>query len=346
MATVIPNTQADAGPRPRVRVVARNSAGAVEFELPVERIAEAIADPETTVWVDVQAPDGDQASVEALFRDVFHFHPLAIDDALTETHVPKLDDWGQYLYVVIHALDFDKATDEMRLHEVDIFLGPNYLVSYHSDPVTALDQLRKNLERDSERLKQGADHILYYVLDMIVADYLGVIEHLDELIDDAQDEVFDRPTPRTLQRIFWVKRAAMRIHRLIAPQREVLNRLARDPYAMIDEADRVYFRDVYDHLVRLHDITESLRDLIASALDTYLSAISNRTNEIMKVLTVVSIMFLPMTFLAGFFGMNFFGEPLMLKTHLPEGLIFSFTCLVMVGTPVAMGLWMKYRGWF
>ena len=146
---------------------------------------------------------------------------------------------------------------------------------------------------------------------MAVAEYLPAIEHLDDAIDDAQDEVFDGPTPQTLQKIFRVKRSALRLHRIVDPEREVLNRLARDAYDPIDDEHRVYFRDVYDHLVRIHDITESLRDLISGALDTYLSVVSNRTNDIMKTLTLVTVMFLPMSFLAGFFGMNFFGETLM-----------------------------------
>src|SRR5262249_58982196 len=126
--------------------------------------------------------------------------------------------------------------------------------------------------------------------------------------------------------------AALRLHRTLIPQREVLNKLARDPYDQIDAQDRVYFRDVYDHIVRLHDISETLRDLISGALDTYLSAISNRTNEIMKTLTVVSVMFLPMSFLASFFGMNFFGASLSFESPLPRAFLFWTTCLIMILT--------------
>ena len=240
---------------------------------------------------------------------------------MQETHIPKLDDWGRYIYLVLHSIAFDPETDHLRLHELDVFLSTNYLVTYHNEPMATIDGLTRLLERDSgDRLARGPDHLLYHLFDAGSADYLAAIEHLDEAIDAAQEEVFHDPSPQTLQTIFRVKRAALKIHRIIAPQREVVNRLARDEYPQIDAADRVYFRDVYDHLVRLHDITETLRDLISGALDTYLSAISNRTNEVMKILTIVTVMFLPMSFLAGFFGMNFFGETLAFVTPaLPQG---------------------------
>jgi magnesium transporter len=333
---------------PIFRIVYRSADGTIDRNWPVDRIADAIADCQGTTWVDIQVgPGGDVSQVAELFRDVFHFHPLAIDDTLTEKHVPKVDDWGKYLYLVFHSIDFDPTTDHLRLHELDIFLAANYLVTYHIEPLAALTCLRRIIEQGgSDRLACGPDHLLYLILDSGVADYLTAIEHLDEAIDDAQEEVFHNPSPRTLQQIFRIKRSALKIHRIISPQREVVNRLARDAYPQIDAPDRVYFRDVYDHLVRLHDITETLRDLISGALDTYLSAISNRTNEVMKTLTIVTFMFLPMSFLAGFFGMNFFGESVTFQTHLPKVFLFWSTCVAMAVTPIAIWYWAKSRGWF
>jgi magnesium transporter len=347
MATATARLDRSTASEPTLRVVYRTSAGAVHLDWSADRIAEAVEDSGGTVWVDVFDRDSPSAKVETLFRDVFHFHPLAIDDALKENHVPKVDNWDHYLYLVFHAIEFDAKSLELNLHELDIFLGANYLVTYHNQAIPLLDQLRQSLSRDDgRRLEQGPDHLLYHILDLAIADYLPAIEQLDEAIDRAQDEVFDTPAPRTLHQIFQIKRAALRLHRTLIPQREVLNRLARDPYDQIDAQDRVYFRDVYDHIVRLHDISETLRDLISGALDTYLSAISNRTNEIMKTLTVVTVMFLPMSFLAGFFGMNFFGETLTFKTPLPKALLFWSTCFVMFATPWAMWIWARRRGWF
>ncbi|MBV8611536.1 MAG: magnesium/cobalt transporter CorA [Singulisphaera sp.] len=354
MTTLNDNAQAPAqaqtqhGPELRIRVIYREGSGGLQLDWPPRRIGEALEDREGTLWVDIEDPESNSnEGVEALLRDVFHFHPLAIEDALKDTHVPKLDDWGDYLYLVFRSIDFDPRTDRLRFHELDIFLGPNYLVTYHNRPLATLDQLRRNIARDPEkRLKHGADDALYHVLDACVDEYLPAIEHLDDAVDNAQTEVFRRPTPGILQRIFRVKRATLKLHRVLIHEREVLNRLARDEYAPVLAEHRVYFRDVYDHVVRVHDIMETQRDLISGALDTYLSAISNRTNDIMKTLTLVTVMFLPMSFVAGFFGMNFFGETLAFQSPLPKRLLFAISCLIMVVPSWAMYLWARHRGWF
>ena len=331
------------------RVIYRDGSGVIHLDWPADRVEAAINDPDGTVWVDVEDLDSAHNSeVETLFRDLFHFHPLAIEDALKDVHVPRIDDWGNYLYLVFDTLDFHPETDELQLHELDLFLGANFLLTYHNETVEVLNRHQRLIEREpDERLKLGPSHLLYHLLDDVVAEFLPAIEHLDAAINDAQDEVFDHATPETLRRIFQIKSSAMRIYRVVNPMREVLNRLARDPYPQIRVEHRVYFRDVYDHLVRVHDIVESLRDLIGGALDTYLSIVSNRTNDIMKVLTLLNVMFLPMTFLAGFFGMNFFGETLMFQApDLPKTALFGLTVTMMLLTPVGMWIMARSRGWF
>jgi len=174
---------------------------------------------------------------------------------------------------------------------------------------------------------------------------MRVVDDLDEVIDQIEDEVFDKPTSDTLERIFRLKRAVLTLRRIISPQREVLNKLARDDYPVIDAKDRVYFRDVYDHLVRLYDINESLRDLVGGSLDTYLSVINNRMNDIMKTLTVITTLFMPISFAAGFFGMNFFQpveEPLKAWSSAP---VFILALLVIFLTPLSMYFWIRRRGW-
>ncbi len=335
-------------PEPTVRVVYRDRSGSIHVEWPGDRLAEAIADVEGALWVDIEdLESANNDRVEAMLLDLFGFHPLAVTDALQDTHVPRVDDWGRYLYLVVNTIDFDAETDEVRMHELDFFLGPNYLVSYHNEAIGVLERHRRNLEREPEgRLKQGPDHLLYRLLDELVDDYLPAIEHMDNCIDDAQDEVFRKPTSRTLQRIFHVKRSALQVHRMVIPVREVMNRLARDDYSAIRRETRVYFRDVYDHLVRLHDILESLRDLIAGALDTYLSVVSNRTNDTMKALTVVNVMFLPLTFVVGFFGMNFFGPTLAFDWPiLPKAPLFWATMAAMIGIPALFWRLARRRGW-
>ena len=332
-----------------IQVSYRDSGGTIHRNHPPDQIRATLDDASGTVWIDIEDLDSaHNGEVEALLGDLFHFHPLAIEDALKDVHVPRIDDWGTYLYLIVNTLDFDRVTDELRVHELDLFLGSNFLVTYHHEPIDVLDRHHRLIEREtSARLQDGPSHLLHQILDDVVDQFLPAIEHLDAAIDDAQDEVFDRATSDTLRRIFHIKGCALRLHRVVTPMREVLNRLARDPYPQIRAEHRVYFRDVYDHLVRVHDIVESLRDLIAGALDTYLSIVSNRTNDIMKVLTLLNVMFLPMTFIAGFFGMNFFGETLMFQSPvLPKTLLFWATVGLMVATPVGMWLAARRRGWF
>jgi magnesium transporter len=173
---------------------------------------------------------------------------------------------------------------------------------------------------------------------------MPAVEKIDDAIDQIEDQVFDRPEPRTLEKLFALKRILLTMRRIILPQREVLNKLARDDYEVIDPRDRVFFRDIYDHLVRLHDINESLRDLVGGALDTYLSVINNRMNEIMKTLTIITVLFMPLTFLTGFFGMNFF-EPLGNLKAWTTNPVFYLTLATILGTPFFMYLWMRRRTW-
>lgn len=333
---------------PRMRIVYRDGEGRVHLDWPLGRLEEALADAQGTLWLDIYDRESNFSEVEDLFRKTFHFHPLAIDDALQETHNPKLDDWGNYLYLVFHDVEFNTEDHEIEARELDIFLGSNYLVTYHTSPIRMLDKLRSLLERDGgQRMSHGSDHLLYLLLDLGVSDYLPIIESLDDTLDAIQDEIFEDPAPRTLLKIMKIKRAATRLHRLLIPEREIANRLARDEFRQIDPRDRVYFRDVYDHMVRMHDISETLRDLIASAVDTHLSAVSNRTNNVMKALTIVSMLFLPLNFAVGFFGMNFFGDNIVLgELGLPHGALFAVLLAGMLASPWIMWVYARRRGWF
>ena len=336
-------------PEPEIRVVYRDADGAIHLDWPAERLGEIIADGRGTAWIDIAGLEkGCNPRVEAMLRDVFQFHPLAIEDAIKDTHVPRVDDWGSYLYLVAGTIDFDPDDDEIRIHELDIFLGRNFLVTYHNEPAPVLDRQWQNIHREpAGRLCRGPAHLLYGLLDAIVDDFLLAIEHLDTAIDDIQDEIFARPKRNTLQQIQEIKRRALRLQRVLLPFREAINRLARDTYATIPSEDRVYFRDVYDHLVRIHDIAENLRDLVSGAIDTYLSVVSNRTNDVMKALTLVTVMFLPMTFLVGFFGMNFFGQTLEFTSPpLPKATLFWASMAVMFATPFVIGGIARRRGWF
>jgi magnesium transporter len=331
-----------------IRIIYRTGDGQLHLTFPVDRLNEAIDDTKGTVWVDIFDPDGQSnGDVDRLLREVFRFHPLAIDDALNESHIPKVDDWGDHLYLVFHICGISPGTVELSLRELDIFLGKNYLITYHTEPLHIFDQDRQSIERDPrDRLRHGPDHLLYRFLELGIDQSLESIQELDDQIDVIQNQVIEHPSAHVLHSIFRIKRSAIRLHKILSPQREVLNRLARDPFEPIQPRHRVYFRDLYDHVVRIHDISEGLRDLISGALETYLSVVSNRTNETMKTLTVVTVMFLPMSFLASFFGMNFFGDNLVLREALPRQLLFWGTCIMMGLSPIVIWIQARRKKWF
>ena len=327
----------------------RLSNGEIFLDFPISEISGVLDDPESTLWLDIYDADGQNTpTVEDLFRHVFDFHPLSIEDALQESNHPKLDDWDRYLYTVFHAIDFDPETDEVCLHELDAFLGRNFLVTYRTEPLTVVDKVRQLIVRDSEnRLKRRPDHILYLLIDRGVDEHLAAIEHLDDAIETLMDQILSQPRFELMSRIYQIKRAVAKVYRILVPQREVVNRLARDQYSQIGARDRLYFRDSYDGLVRLHGLVEGVRDLVSGAIETYLSMNSNRTNDVMKTLTIVTVLFLPLNFLAGFFGMNFFADNIALDDWNPWKLaLFAVTCLAMFGSAIAIWWWGRRRGWY
>lgn len=317
-----------------------------------------LADPSNLIWVDIRAgvpeTEGEWAGkddtdrIQDLLRNTFKFHPLAVDDAVIESHVPKVDDWGGYLYIVLHAVVFDPNIEDIDTSELDIFLGRNYLVTHHDEPIEALERQWRNVLRDERHTRRGADYLLYELSDNIAADYLPCMDAMDDVIDHIEDSVFERPEPRVVSKIFKLKTAVLNLRRVLSPQREVLNKLARDDYAVIDPKDRVYFRDIYDHFVRLADLNESLRDMVSGSLDTYLSVAANRTNDIVKTLTLVTVLFMPLSFLTGFFGMNFFGGLIEVHAGAPwsHWLFFGLVVISMVALPVILFWYIRKRGWW
>jgi len=326
----------------------RDGTGVFHADWPRARIEEAIKDQGGLLWVDIQGPEEHtNPQLQDWLCQLFHFHPLAVEDALREAHIPKVDDWGDYLYIVFHVARIVPETEALELQELDIFLGRNYLITYHTAPLPILDQDRQSIERDPrDRLRLGPDHLLFRFLELAIDQSLAAIEVLDEQVDDIQNAVIENATPKNLKRIFRIKRSAIQLHRILSPQREVLNRLARDPFGVVQPKHRVYFRDLYDHVVRIHDISESLRDLISGTLETYLSVVSNRTNDIMKTLTIVTVMFMPMSFLVGFFGMNFFGESLAFNRPFPKALLFWGSCAIMAISPCFIWIYARRKKWF
>ncbi len=317
--------------------------GEPQRELDDQALRQAIDSGLGALWVDIQSEP--LPSAEHVLRDVFRFHPLAIEDTVHEAHTPKVNDWEGCISLVLHTVtNVGDGDEDFEMRELDAFLGSNYLLTYQAEPVQAVEQVWLKLQEDSRPAVKGAVNILYRIADIIVDDFLLAAEDIDAGIDRLEDIIFDQPTSETLERIFENKRSLQQVRRILLPQREVFNKLARGDYEVVAVKDRLYFRDLYDHLVRLHEIIESLRDMSAGALDTYLSLVNNRMNEVMKTLTIFTAVFMPLSFLTGFFGMNFFqpGFPLPLWTGKAA---FALMLALMVVTPVLMLLWMRRKTW-
>jgi magnesium transporter len=304
------------------------------------QMAQALQQPDSLLWVSLEQPT--EAEIQAVMHEVFQFHPLAIEDCLNDGYqAPKVDVFGHYLFIIVHALRPDFPLDQMDTMELNCFLGSNYLVtSYRAQHMPAIQAVWERLERDERPIEQGADFLCYTVLDYLVDEYMPLLDSMDEELDQLEDEVIYKPKSAVLERILSLKHSILAMRRIIAPQREVMNRLSRDDLPQIAPPHRIYFRDIYDHLVRVHDLSESIRDVVTGTLDTYLSATSNRLNEVMKALTLVSTIFLPLSFLAGVYGMNFEYLP---ELHWRYGyfLVWGVFILIMVGM-----LWyFRRRGW-
>ena len=316
----------------------------LQTDLPLDSLKKVLRSRRGVLWVDFS---GETPEVCEPILKSFGFHDLAIDDALQETHSPKIDDWGSYIYLVLNYMHMDGSDRnqwQTDVDELDIFLGSNYVVTHHDLPVPAIDAVLASVARDQRPFLEGADHVLYKIIDNVVENYMPIMERVDEAIDEIEDQVFDRPSPRTLERLFDLKRVLLSMRRILLPQREVLNKLARDDYAVVDRKDRIFFRDIYDHMVRLHDLNETMRDLVGGVLDMYLSVINNRMNEVMKTLTIITTLFMPLTFVTGFFGQNFF-EPLGMMKAWTSPLAFMIMLLITILLPLGMYTWMRRRTW-
>ena len=258
-------------------------------------------DSQVLVWVDLDQPTTEEARV---LSDVFHFHELAIEDALAEIHQPKIESYGDYLYLVLHGIDFSARQHRFRTRDVDFFLSPRYLVSIHHAQSRSIGRVGEACARNGHVLGEGTAALLHRIIDKMVDNYRPEVDKLQERLDRLETEVFEHPDPRLGRSILEFKKDVASLRQVVLPQRDAMSRLARREFAMISEHVSYRFRDVYDHLVRLSDEALFFQDRISGILDAHLSAVSNQLNTVMKVLTVISTIFMPLTVLTGMWGMN------------------------------------------
>ena len=256
-----------------------------------------------TLWVDICDSTDEQGNF--LERN-FGFHPLAIEDCVsTAIHSPKIDDFDSHLFIIVHGINHMAESDIVETTELAIFLGPHCVVTSHSFPLHSINTIIKLIETNNRIMKRGADFLAYTIIDTLIDNVLPTIDQMMDVADQIEEEVIRRPHQSTLEAILKLKRSVLRIHRVMAPQREVLNRLSRGEFPLIKENAYVFFRDIYDHIVRIEELGQTLRDRADNALATHLASVANRQNESMKILALVATIFLPLALVAGIYGMNF-----------------------------------------
>jgi len=311
----------------------------IEENLTVDDLPELLNDPSVVMWVDMESPT---AADEQVLLDIFGFHPLTVEDCRENRHYPKIEEFEGYIYFIVHGVRADTGPERFNTIELDGFLGSNYVITYHHDAFRSIANVKQQLRTTPVACQRGAPFLLYQILDQVVDYYSPVLDDFDERIDRLEEEIFtlQKPNNQILAEIMTLKRSVLRLRRISAKQMDILLRMSRGEFALIPQEMRPFYRDVYDHLVRVVDLSENYRDLISGSLEAYLSVVSNRLNEIMKVLTIFSAVMLPLTFIAGVYGMNFDNMPELHSTYGYYGV-----WIIMLVVAVAMLFFFRRRGW-
>src|SRR5689334_14945750 len=319
--------------------VYRNGSDTVELHHEVKLIPDLLQDDSLIFWVDFEGPT--EADDQVLL-DVFRFHPLTVEDCRANRHHPKVEEFPDYIYFIVHAIRTDSSPDRFNTVELDGYLGKNYVVTYHHEPFNSIDRVKQSVQVSPVTCQRGAAFILHHCIDNVVDEYLPVMDDFDERINDLEDNIFSlrQPNNEILEEILSLKRSLLRVKRISSKQLEVLYRMSHGQFQLISGPVLPFYRDIFDHLVRVTDLAESYRDLISGSLEAYLSVVSNRLNEIMKVLTIFSAVMLPLTFIAGVYGMNFDNMP---ELHSRYG--YYAVWIIMAVVAVGMLLFFKRRGW-
>ena len=346
--TLIPHATADTSRKPVLKVVEYH-----EGDLH-ERVVASIADlpdckaPGRVHWIEMNGT-GDGEMLRAL-GEKYHLHPLALEDVLHTGQRPKVEPYDHLLFLVAQMLYRDEE-EHLCGEQVSMFLGKNLLITIQEDPDTdVFEPVRERLRSGRGYIRKlGPDYLAYALLDAIIDHCFPILEALGDALEEMEDELVDRPSHDTVATLHNYRRTLMQMRRFVWPERDVISSLLHDESGLVSTQTKVFLRDCYDHTVQIMDLIESYRDVTGGMMELYLSAVSQRTNEIMRVLTVMSSIFIPLTFIAGVYGMNFAGgdsdHPLnMPELYMPYGYLGCLTLMVIVA--IGMLLFFKRKRWF
>ena len=296
---------------------------------------------ETTSWINIDGVH-DVEILEKIGRH-FDIHPLTLEDILNTNQRPKLDEYPNYLYVVLRMFFLDEKDKSLKNEQVSLILTKNFVITFLEDAGDVFNPVRERIKKAGTKMREyGTDYLAYALIDSIVDSYFHILEKLGEEIEELEDAVVVDPNKNDIQIIHLLRREMILLRKAIWPLREVISSLQRNEIDFIEEKTRVYLRDVYDHTIQVIDTIESYRDMIVGMLDAYLSSTSNKLNEVMKVLTVISTLFIPLTFLAGVYGMNFRHFPELGYDWMYPWGFWIITLFVVIG----MAVFFKKKNWF
>ncbi|HEY0607477.1 MAG TPA: magnesium/cobalt transporter CorA [Herpetosiphonaceae bacterium] len=292
-------------------------------EVTAEDISDLRAHPDLTLWFDITQPS--QEDFHKL-REEFGFHPLAIEDATRHHQRPKVDSYDDYYFVVFYCMEMNEQY-KLSTSPLYLFIGSNYLVTVHDEPITQIKETVHRWQSPSSPLGQDVGSLVYALLDAIVDDYFPVMDRIADRVEDLEEQIFGKFDDTALESIFQLKKDLLQIRRVVTPERDVLNVMLRRDIRVFDENDVTYLQDVYDHIIRVVDAIDTYRDLLASSLDTFLSVQSNQLNQVVKALTVTSIVLMSVAIVAGIYGMNFDYMP---ELHWRYGYLWALGLMVAI----------------
>lgn len=300
-------------------------------QLTTQEVANFLATGEGLLWVDIEDATTEDGQ---LLSEVFQFHPLAAADCVSKNiHPPKIDEFEDHLFIIVHGINYHIESDVVETTELGLFLGKSYVVTSHDVPMRSVASVSGRVRSDGRPMRRGADFLAHDLMNALVDNIMPSIDELTERLADIEAEVIHDPRKETPAGIMQLKRSILALERVMSPQRELMNSLSRGDYPLIGDRAQLYYRNIYDHLVRIEMLTQGLRDLSDSVLSTYLSSVSNRMNEVMKVLSIVATIFLPLMLIAGIYGMNFENMP---ELRWPWG---YFAVLGLMGGAIVMAVW-------
>lgn len=290
-------------------------------------------------WISVHGLN--QVALLEKLGQVFGLHPLVLEDIVNTDQRPKTEDYGEYLYIVLKMLSFNEKRQEITGEQISVILGEGYIISFHETAADSFAPLRERLRNGKGKSrKMGVDYLAYALADAVVDNYFVLLERLGERVDSIEEDLVLNPQAQTMRAIHKLKREMIFLRRSVWPVREVISGLQRVDSKLVQASTLIYLRDVYDHTIHAMDTIETLRDMLSGMVDIYLSSITNRMNEVMKVLTIITTLFIPPGLIAGIYGMNFHAMP-----ELAWRWGYPLALLTMVGMGVAMYLYFRRRKW-